>query len=117
MVDIINIAIINITVKFLEIFSFIRNIWKYNKKSVSYKIKFCRTGSAQCKCHSGRAVGRVMGIGKNTIWGWLREYNEKLISNTENNVEIAEMDTYIKKDQSVVSNNNNSEKRAYIHRF
>ena len=52
------------------------------------------------ECHSGRAVGRVMSIGKNTIWNWLEEYCQKLEEKTENDVEIAEWDelyTYCKK--------------------
>jgi transposase-like protein len=50
--------------------------------------------------NSGRAVGRILGISKNTIWGWLNEYSQGLPSTSENDVDIAEMDelyTHIKK--------------------
>jgi transposase-like protein len=50
--------------------------------------------------NSGCAVGRLKKIGKNTIWGWLREYEEKMDKSDENDVEIIEQDelyTYIKK--------------------
>ena len=56
--------------------------------------------------NSGRAVGRILGIGKNTIWGWLKEHNEKLPSLKENDVKLIEQDelyTYIKKRESSVS--------------
>jgi len=50
--------------------------------------------------NSGRAVGRIMGISKNTIWLWLKEYAQNIEEQAEGDVEIAEMDelyTYIKK--------------------
>ncbi|MDR2166501.1 MAG: hypothetical protein LBE35_01445, partial [Clostridiales bacterium] len=40
--------------------------------------------------NSGRAVGRIRKIGKNTIWNWLREYESKLSAVQENNVEAIE---------------------------
>ena len=50
--------------------------------------------------NSGRAVGRIFKIGKNTIWGWLREHEESLPKTEENDVVVAEMDelySHIKK--------------------
>jgi transposase-like protein len=50
--------------------------------------------------NSGRAVGRIRKIGKNTIWNWLKEYEGGLPAMQENNVETAEQGelyTYIKK--------------------
>jgi transposase-like protein len=50
--------------------------------------------------NSGRAVGRILGISKNTIWGWLNEYSQGLPHITESDTDIAEMDelyTHIKK--------------------
>ena len=55
--------------------------------------------------NSGRAVGRILGIGKNTIWDWLKVHNEKLPSLKENDVQLIEQDelyTYIKKRESGV---------------
>jgi transposase-like protein len=52
--------------------------------------------------NSGRAVGRIRKISKNTIWGWLKEYADNLPAVQENDVETAEQDelcTYIKKDK------------------
>ena len=50
--------------------------------------------------NSGRAVGRVMRISKNTIWRWMAKYAENIGENTDDDVEISELDelyTYIKK--------------------
>ena len=50
--------------------------------------------------NSGRAVGRFFKIGKNTIWNWLREYDEKQPKTEGEDVAVAELDelyTYIKK--------------------
>ena len=52
--------------------------------------------------NSGRAVGRIRKIGKNTIWNWLKEYESKLPAKQESDVKTAEQDelyTYIKKDK------------------
>ena len=50
--------------------------------------------------NSGRAVGRIRKIGKNTIWNWLKEYENNLPAAQEDDVATAEQDelyTYIKK--------------------
>ena len=52
--------------------------------------------------NSGRAVGRFFKIGKNTIWGWLREHEANLPKTEENDVVVAEMDelySHIKKEK------------------
>ena len=57
--------------------------------------------------NSGRAVGRVAGISKNTIWRWLAEYARNIEEQSDGDVETAELDelyTYIKKRQSGVFN-------------
>jgi len=64
--------------------------------------------------NSGRAVGRLKKIGKNTIWNWLREYEENLPKSEEGDVEIIEQDelyTYIKKGKSSVFDNDGGEGR------
>ena len=68
---------------------------KYSEEFKKAAIKVYLEGN------SGRAVGRIMGISKNTIWGWLQKYSENLPKIKEADTEIAEMDelyTYIKKD-------------------
>jgi len=58
---------------------------------------------AYFECSSGRAVGRLMGVSKNTIWNWLEKYCDELEEKAENDVEIAEWDelyTYCKKKKS-----------------
>ena len=65
--------------------------------------------------NSGRAVGRIMGIGKNTLWAWLKEYEEKMPKTAEADAPIIEQDelyTYIKKGKSGVSDNDGGEGRA-----
>lgn len=50
--------------------------------------------------NSGRAVGRIRKIGKNTIWNWLNEYAANLPAKQENDAPVAEQDelyTYVKK--------------------
>ena len=57
--------------------------------------------------NSGRAVGRIVGISKNTIWRWLKEYAKNIEAQTDDDVETAELDelyTYVKKRQSSLSN-------------
>ena len=36
--------------------------------------------------NSGRAVGRIRKIGKNTIWNWLKEYEGKLSAKQEGDI-------------------------------
>ena len=50
--------------------------------------------------NSGRAVGRITGISKNTIWVWIKEYCRNIEEKADGDVEVAELDelyTYIKK--------------------
>ena len=65
--------------------------------------------------NSGRAVGRLKKIGKNTIWDWLREYEKNLPKSAEDDVKIIEQDelyTYIKKGKSGVSDNDGGKRQA-----
>ena len=52
--------------------------------------------------NSGRAVGRLRKIGKNTIWSWLEKYKSTLPIAQENDVNAAEQDelyTFCKKNK------------------
>jgi transposase-like protein len=51
--------------------------------------------------NSSIAVSRIMGIGKSTIWYWLKKHNEELPKIKESDTKIVEIDkfcTHIKKD-------------------